>query len=1130
MEPKDKIIHVFSKFLPERLSNDIKRFPDLITSYAEKKIVTVLFADIVGFTSLCEKLTPDEIGEKLNHYFEDIWKTVKKFGGDIDKFVGDAVLVLFGTPHCYEDDAVRALYCALEMVENGRKHNFELRVGINTGEVLQVMLGSSERMEFTVVGDVVNTASRIQNLAEPGEILVGEKTFLDTGEFFEFEVKKDVKLKGKSEPITLYRLKSAKEINISPSKFPIVDREKELEFLEQHYKAFKEESVPQAVLISGEAGIGKTRLIQEYAIKFMKDFNKEARVIRSLEFRKQIPFWGLRELVSQILKIKSPEDLENAVRQESPEVQKTIRFIFGLDLLPEDEKMKYFVFKEALGFIESRAPEFIYFSDIQWLDALTREFIAFAGKRIRNQIFLILDTRISENIEGFNFLVLDKLDKKAVDRIISLVSGSSSVPVELSNLVLRYSQGNPYYAIEFTRYLMEKKLLNVMRGKSYLSPRVFNVEVPDSLRKLLESSLDNTTLQEKDFLQKASVIGFLVEKEDFIKIFEVEEDEFEELTASLSRKGFIIPERSGFTFNSHLLHEVIYSSIFEKNRRDFHFRAARYLEEQDAPPSVVGEHYFKAGDTEKARKYFINSGKIAKRYFSYPEAVYYFDRVMDLKPDEEEFLDFYTYYSEALFKVGHVEKAVEILGRGLELAKKLRDNNSIAEALINLGNIYMKKGRNSASYLKFKEALAFTDDVKLKCRALINMSTSLIASGKTEEAFELLKKALVLAEEHGFLREKSLINLNLIVLNEIKGNKEEALTKIKETEKIAKREGFYDIFSDIQNEKGLFFMGEGDLKKSKEAFREALDFARSSGDLERQARVLLNLGYLHGELEGKKEEALNLYMEAEELAKMLKKRSLVWKALENQAELLIEKGYYQKAEEKLEEARAIVEDLGEESVYQDILYKLAWTKIRLGRINDAFMLSNFLEKKDQILLLIYIYLDDAEGINSVLSEMEDELWNNLGNIVLTFLNKDFEGFKKLRTMVKPHILDMSYFLEYMDFQYLVLTGKIREAMKFKDGIANIYFRTLAEFYLAVYLNEIGEQKMSLKILENVYETAENENFLELKMWSSLLLKKDTKVEELLDKMFGEEFGEEKLLFEKFKSSRNYLFNMIKKEV
>ena len=1126
MEPKDKIIDVFSKFLPERLSNDIKRFPDLITSYAEKKIVTVLFADIVGFTSLCEKLTPDEVGERLNNYFEDIWKTVKKFGGDIDKFVGDAVLVLFGTPYCYEDDAIRALYCALEMVENGKKHDFQLRVGINTGEVLQVMLGSRERMEFTVVGDVVNTASRIQSMAEPGEILVGEKTFLDTKEFFEFEVKKGVKIKGKSEAITLYSLKSAKEINISPSKFPLVNREKELEFLDQHYRIFKEDSIAQAVLISGEVGIGKTRLIQEYVIKFMKDFNKEARVIRSLEFRKQIPFWGLRELMKQMLKVKSTDDLEETLKTERPEIQKTIRFVFGLDMLPEDEKIKYFIFKEALELIESNVPEFIYFSDIQWLDTLTKEFIVFAAKHFHKNIFLILDSRISEEIEGFDILVLNKLDKKAVDKIISFVSGSSSVPVELSNLVLRYSQGNPYYAIEFTRYLMKKKLLNVIRGKSYLSPRVFNVEVPDSLRKLLESSLDNTTLQERDFLQKASVIGFLVSKEDFINIFEMEELEFEELTSTLSRKGFIIPERSGFAFNSHLLHEVIYNSIFEKNRRDFHLRTARYLEEQKAPPSVIGEHYFKGGDIEKARKYFINSGKIAKHYFSYPEAVYYFDRVMELDPGEDEFLDFYPYYSEALFKIGQTEKAVDILGRGLKLAKKMRNNNSIAEALINLGNIYMKIGRNSASYLKFKEALTFTDNIKIKCRALINMSTSLIASGKTEEALELLEKAYKLAEEHCLLREKSLINLNLIVLNEIKGNKEEALDKIKETEKIAKKEGFYDIFSDIQNEKGLFFMGEGDLKKSKEAFREALDFAKSSGDLERQARALLNLGYLYSELEGEKEEALSLYMEAEELSKMLKKKSLVWKTLENQAELLIEKGYYQKALDKLEEARAIVEDLGKEDVYQDILYKLAWTKIRLGMINDAFMLTNFLDKKNQILLLIYIYLDDAEGISSMLHEIEDELWLKLCDIVLTFLNKDFESFKKLRAMIKPRLLDLPYFLEYMDIQHLVLTGKIREAMKFKDNMYNIYFKTLAEFYLAVYLNEIGEQKMSSKILEDVYKTAQKENFLELEMWSSLLLKKDTKLDKFLDKMFGEE----KSLLNKFKSSRDYLFKIIKEEI
>ena len=162
----------------------------------------------------------------------------------------------------------------------------------------------------------------------------------------------------------------------------------------------------------------------------------------------------------------------------------------------------------------------------------------------------------------------------------------------------------------------------------------------------------------------------------------------------------------------------------------------------------------------------------------------------------------------------------------------------------------------------------------------------------------------------------------------------------------------------------------------------------------------------------------------------------------------------------------------------------------------------------------------------MLNEIEDELWLKLGNIVLTFLNKDFESFKKLRAMIKPHLLDLPYFLEYMDFQHLVLTGKIREAMKFKDSIDNIYFKTLAEFYLAVYLNEIGEQKMSFRILEDVYKTAQKENFLELEMWSSSLLKKDTKVEEFLNKMFGEE----KSLWDKFKFSRGYLFKIIKEEI
>ncbi|HNT25709.1 MAG TPA: adenylate/guanylate cyclase domain-containing protein, partial [Anaerolineales bacterium] len=240
----------------------------------ERRVVTVLFADIAGFTSLAESMDPEEVLMRMNECFDILVPIIEKYGGSIDKFIGDEIMALFGAPYAHEDDPVRALRAALEMMKAQQDHNdgrgiqLSLHIGINTGLAIAGGIGSKGRQTYSVLGDAVNVAFRLKSASQPGEILVGPDTFRLTAPLFTFEALDPVQVRGRNEPVSIYRVLEARSQpeslrGLAGLKSPMVGRQAELTHLIDLTKALCS-GVGAAALITGEAGLGKSRLVMEW--------------------------------------------------------------------------------------------------------------------------------------------------------------------------------------------------------------------------------------------------------------------------------------------------------------------------------------------------------------------------------------------------------------------------------------------------------------------------------------------------------------------------------------------------------------------------------------------------------------------------------------------------------------------------------------------------------------------------------------------------------------------------------------------------------------------------------------------------------------------------------------------------
>ena len=628
------------------------------TSEEERKLATIVFADVTGSTDLGEQLDPERLRTILTEYFAVMARVIEQWGGTVEKYIGDAILAIFGVPTAREDDPVRALKAATEMQERlgdlndgfEARHGVRLavRIGVNTGEVL-VPSGASGGGQFLVSGDPVNVAARLEQTAEPGTIVVGERTWSVAKQVFAFGDPVPLTLKGKRDPVIARKLGYQIEANEPTVRFqaPMVGRDRELGTLLGLLDEAIENEQPRLVALIGPAGIGKSRMLREF-IAAATQGHGELRVLRGrcVAAGHGITFWALGEILRSASGISLDEAAETAVDKlrgtaraeleplglSQGQVDETVFALatsanLALPGNPLDQLDPKEVGDEMarawprfLSGLAAGGPAVVVIEDVHWADDRMVGMLELITARSRGPLLLIATAR-PEFLEthprfaasdDLTVVSLRPLTDAQSDRLIGELLGSSGVLAELLADVRQKADGNPFFLEEILQRLIDEGALVKDKddGRWRATERAQKVRLPDTIHGLLAARIDALPAAEKAVLQQAAVVG---------RVFwpgalgaTADGAQLGELLRSLERKGLIgtrptstIEGEPEYIFRHILIRDVAYSGVPKARRARAHAETGRWIERLSGDrPEEFGEllayHYAAAAAGEDA--------------------------------------------------------------------------------------------------------------------------------------------------------------------------------------------------------------------------------------------------------------------------------------------------------------------------------------------------------------------------------------------------------------------------------------------------------------------------------------------------------------------------------------------------
>ena len=689
----------------------------------ERRLVSVLFADLVGFTTISEARDAEDVRELLGSYFDACRSIVERYGGTIEKFIGDAVMAVWGTPTAQEDDSERAVRAALELVDAVRRLGAErgvpdlaLRAGVQTGEAVVTIGAMGMGM---VAGDLVNTASRLQSIAEAGSVLVGEGTQRAASNAIVFEAAGDQALKGKASPVPAYRAVRvvAQRGGVGRSEGlepPFVGREAELGLIKDFYHATARDRGPRLVSVIGQAGIGKSRLAWE----FLKYIDGVTEVVywhqgRSPAYGEGISFWALGEMVRMRIGVgEASGEVETRDRlaatlaefvsdtAERQALEDPLLHLLGIGESPALERGQLFVaWRTFFERIADVAPVAMVFEDLQWADDGLLDFVEELVTWSRGRSIYIITLARPELLDrrptwgagqrSFTSLNLAPLTDDAMRSLLAgLVPG---LPESVTEQIVGRAEGIPLYAVETVRTLLNDG--RIERDGEAFRPigDLSEIAVPESLHALIAARIDGLPPVERTLVQDGSVLGLSF---GLAALTAVSRGPADEIQASLhhlvQRELFTLeddprsPERGQYRFVQGLLREVAYGTLSRDDRRARHLAAARYYEAlgDEELSGVLAQHYVDAYQAHpdgpegaavaaQARVALRGAAQRAGDLGSHRLAHSYLASALLVLNDPAEELEIRRAASVAAAHAGMLEVAVAHGRRAIELAGQL---------------------------------------------------------------------------------------------------------------------------------------------------------------------------------------------------------------------------------------------------------------------------------------------------------------------------------------------------------------------------------------------------------------------------------------------------------------------------
>ena len=883
------------------------------------KQVTILFLDVVGSTTLSQRLDPEEVHEVMDGALTRCTAHVEAFGGKVLQYAGDNLLAVFGGDEAREDDAERGVRSGLAMLEEGIKlgaevlaahghAGFNVRVGLHTGGVL---LGGGVDAEGSIRGLAVNVAARMEQTAPSGGLRISQHTFRHVRGLFEVEVQPPIAVKGVDEPIVTYLVSAARPRSfrattrgIEGTESQMIGREAELQTLQSAFHRLHQKQRLAVITIVAEAGVGKSRLLHEFALWAERQDQPVVHFQgRAEPHTEGQPFGLLRDVLARWLQISDSDSMDVAkakieqgvaplfIANDGAELAMAhshlLGHLIGLDfsdsphvqgIVEDPQQIRSHAFHTAAQLFRrvsaTRAmPLVLQLDDLHWSDDGSLEFINYLAKVNRDVPMLCLGltrhTLFERRSDWRNFQGLHRrIDLAPLDSQVSqalahqLLGKLPNIPTELSDLLVRRAEGNPFYMEELVKMLLDQGALEAGPERWTLRPeRLLATPIPSTLTGVLQARLDGLPAAERTALQQASVVGLVFWDQALAAL-----DENAPLALpSLVQRVLALPSPDAslagaheYSFRHQILHEVTYDTVLKRTRRVLHARAANWLAGLIGARAGdflgdIAEHYAKAGDSVNAGEYFTRAAEQAKKRYAHEATLQFVGRALDMLGAVGDNMQLELRWRALDTR----ERTLDLQGRRPEqradldvldaLAEQLDDNRRRADLATRRSLLAVRGGDYQAQEVAARRAMALAaeaGDDKLRLNAQRLVADALGRQGDVEAGRALALDGLAEARTRG-LRGLESRYLNALTVIAARQNDLVAMIETSQQATTLRRE-----LGDRRNEAiGLGSIGSGWLElgefaKARQALEEGLSLHRAVGDRGLEPIILANLSQL----------------------------------------------------------------------------------------------------------------------------------------------------------------------------------------------------------------------------------------------------------------------------------------------
>jgi len=741
----------------------------------ERKVVTVLFADVANYTSIAERLDPEEVHQIMDGCFKILMDEIHKYEGTINQFTGDGVMALFGAPVAHEDHAQRACHAALSIQtslaaygdELQRLHgiDFRMRIGLNSGPVVVGSIGDDLRMDYTAIGDTTNLASRLESMTKPGTVLVSESVHKIARSFFEFESVGKVSVKGK-EALEAYELMRASDVETrieaaaAKGLTRFLGRKGEIEFLKNAFEKV-ESGAGQVVGVVGEAGVGKSRLLIEFRNELPKNRYSYLEG-QCLHYGGSMAYLPILDILRAYFDIKDDDQelaIKKKIKSKIIRLDERLRSVLPpfhelfsvkvedesyLQLEPGEKRVRTFEALRDLLFRESdNRPLVLAVDDLHWIDKTSEEFLDYLIGWLANvRIFLILLYRPEYthpwgSKSYYNKLGVTQLSANTSLELVQAILETDEVLPELREFILGKTAGNPLFVEELTHSLLENGSIQKRNQQYVLTRKAAEIQLPETIQGIIAARIDRIEDSLKRVMQVASVIG----KEFAFRILQNILGMREELKSHLlNLQGLefisekkLFPELE-YIFKHALTQEVAYNSLLLNRRKEIHEKIgnaieALYPERLEEYYELLAYHYDHSNSPKKAQEYLALANEKAAKLNAMQEAKTFFYtamKVLDTLPDtavnRERRISLLTKQWEVFLLLIELSEYYEVLNRYKSIAVDLEKPEL-------LGAFYGKLANCEWSFGLYDQAIETATKALQLCTAGENYEEARFAYG-----------------------------------------------------------------------------------------------------------------------------------------------------------------------------------------------------------------------------------------------------------------------------------------------------------------------------------------------------------------------------------------------------------------